>query len=78
MAIKFLISKKVEESILGSITFYQKFISPNLGMNCRFSPTCSSYFRLAIEKYGVITGGWKGIKRILRCHPWNKGGIDLP
>jgi len=60
------------------IKFYQVFISPNLGQNCRFYPSCSEYTRQAIEKYGLIRGNWKGMKRILRCYPWNRGGIDLP
>ncbi len=55
---------------------YQKFISPLLGNNCRFSPTCSEYFILAVEKYGVIKGSYLGGKRILRCHPFNPGGYD--
>lgn len=55
---------------------YQKFISPLLGNNCRFSPTCSEYFILAVEKHGVIKGSYIGGKRILRCHPFNPGGYD--
>ena len=55
---------------------YQKFISPLLGNNCRFSPTCSQYFIMAVEKYGVIKGSYLGGKRILRCHPFNPGGYD--
>ncbi len=43
---------------------------------CRFTPTCSEYTYQAIEKYGILAGGWKGLKRIFRCHPWNKGGFD--
>lgn len=44
--------------------------------SCRFQPTCSRYTYQAIEKYGVLRGGWMGFKRILRCNPWNKGGHD--
>ncbi|WP_041669668.1 membrane protein insertion efficiency factor YidD [Acetobacterium woodii] len=55
---------------------YQKFISPLLGNNCRFSPTCSEYFIMAVEKYGIIKGSYLGGKRILRCHPFNPGGYD--
>lgn len=57
---------------------YQKFISPLLGRTCRFHPTCSQYFILAVRKYGLLKGGWKGVLRISRCHPWNPGGYDPP
>jgi putative membrane protein insertion efficiency factor len=55
---------------------YQLIISPLLGNNCRFYPSCSSYTLEAIERFGVLRGGWLGLKRIGRCHPWNPGGID--
>ncbi|MBU0476631.1 membrane protein insertion efficiency factor YidD [Patescibacteria group bacterium] len=64
--------------ILKIIKFYQLFISPKLGRTCRFFPSCSEYFCLAIEKHGVVKGLYLGIKRITRCHPWNQGGIDMP
>jgi len=57
---------------------YQRGISPWLGSNCRFQPTCSEYCRQAIAKYGVWRGVWKGLARIARCHPWNPGGYDPP
>ncbi len=58
---------------------YQKFISPifkNLGVNCKFYPSCSEYMLQAIQKYGVIKGCFLGVKRLLRCHPFAKGGYD--
>lgn len=55
---------------------YQKFISPFFPPSCRFEPTCSTYGYEAIEKYGIIKGGWMAFRRILRCHPWNRGGYD--
>ena len=55
---------------------YQRFISPMLGSNCRFYPSCSCYASEAIERFGVIKGGWLASKRILKCHPLNKGGED--
>jgi len=55
---------------------YQLFLSPILGSNCRFQPTCSSYTYEAIQKYGAIKGVWLGIKRILKCHPWGNSGYD--
>jgi len=60
------------------IKLYQVTISPLLGDCCRFSPSCSNYCYLAIEKYGARKGLWMGMKRILRCNPWNEGGIDNP
>lgn len=58
------------------IRFYQKEISPLKGPTCRFHPTCSAYAIEAIKKYGAIKGGFLAIKRILRCHPFSKGGYD--
>ncbi|MGC9215224.1 membrane protein insertion efficiency factor YidD [Acidithiobacillus sp.] len=55
---------------------YQYVISPMLGHNCRFFPTCSEYTCQAIERYGIAKGSWLGIKRISRCHPWHPGGVD--
>ncbi len=66
----------VKRLVLGVIRFYQKFISPMFPPSCRFTPTCSQYTYEAISKYGVIKGGWLGIKRISRCHPFNPGGYD--
>ena len=68
----------LKKLIFKIIRIYQVFISPSLGQNCRFHPSCSEYTHQAIEKYGVLKGSWKGFKRILRCYPWSPGGIDLP
>lgn len=59
-----------------AIRFYQAAISPMLGRNCRYTPTCSQYARQAIQKYGLIRGGWKAFRRILRCNPLFPGGYD--
>lgn len=61
---------------LGIIRFYQRFISPIKPPTCRFYPSCSHYTFQAIEKYGAFKGGWLGLKRILKCHPFHKGGYD--
>lgn len=55
---------------------YKIFISPLLPPSCRFFPTCSEYAAEAIVKYGLFNGLVRGIKRILRCHPFNPGGYD--
>lgn len=60
------------------IRLYQILISPLLGKNCIFYPTCSHYMYEAIEKHGVMAGGWLGIKRLLRCHPFYKGKLIDP
>ena len=62
--------------VLALIRFYKRFISPALPSACIYEPTCSVYTYQAIEKYGVIKGGWLGIKRISRCHPFHHGGYD--
>lgn len=61
---------------VGLIVVYQRIVSPLLGPACRYEPSCSAYAREAIEKYGVARGGWIGVKRIARCHPFHQGGFD--
>lgn len=64
---------------IGLINFYKKHISAYLeskGVHCKYEPTCSEYTKQAIEKYGVVKGIWIGIKRIIRCNPFSKGGYD--
>ena len=60
------------------VRFYQAWISPLFGPTCRFQPTCSEYFIQSIHKYGPITGAWRGVCRIARCHPFHPGGHDPP
>jgi uncharacterized protein len=64
--------------MIAMVRFYQRAISPLIGSNCRYSPTCSQYMIEAIEKYGIIRGVMKGTWRICRCHPFTKGGYDPP
>ena len=58
------------------INAYKRWLSPLLGNNCRFNPTCSTYAIEAINRFGVIKGCWLAGKRILKCHPLNAGGED--
>jgi putative membrane protein insertion efficiency factor len=62
--------------LMGIIRLYQLAVSPLLGPRCRFHPSCSCYAHTAIERHGVLRGGWLGAKRLLRCHPFSEGGYD--
>ncbi|MBD3248401.1 membrane protein insertion efficiency factor YidD [Candidatus Falkowbacteria bacterium] len=70
--------------VIKIIRFYQKTLSFDHGImkvfapygRCKFRPTCSEYAIQAVNKYGVIRGGFKALARVLRCHPWSKGGYD--
>lgn len=62
--------------IISLVKAYQRWLSPILGNNCRFSPTCSFYTIEAINRFGVLKGSWLAGKRILKCHPLNAGGED--
>ncbi len=63
-------------ALKGIVKGYRLVISPLLGQNCRFQPTCSSYALEAIDKHGALKGGWLAAKRIAKCHPWGGSGID--
>jgi uncharacterized protein len=67
----------IKKILLGGIRFYQICISPLKPPSCRFYPTCSHYGLEAIKRFGPITGSWLTIKRIVKCHPFHPGGIDL-
>lgn len=75
----------MKKIVLFFIRSYQKTLSFDHGIlkvlkpygQCRFFPTCSEYTYQAVEKYGIIKGLSLGIKRVIKCHPWNKGGIDI-
>ena len=72
--------------VIHAILWYQRLLSldqgllgkviPHQGRMCRFEPSCSEYMRQAVERYGVIRGGWLGMKRLGRCHPWGSFGPD--
>ena len=71
-----MINKFLTFSVISLINFYKYLISPLLGNNCRFLPTCSEYTKEAIIKFGLIKGTSLGVKRIIKCHPWGKSGHD--
>ena len=60
--------------LLTPVYFYRYLLSPLLGVNCRFTPTCSTYTIEAVEKYGALRGGWLAVKRIGKCHPFGGSG----
>ncbi len=66
----------IKKSLILLIDFYKKAISPYLPDACRFTPTCSQYAKQALQKHGVIKGGWLALYRVLRCNPFGKGGYD--
>ena len=74
------ILRLIRDGVVGLLVLlvrvYQLLISPMLGANCRYQPTCSRYMVEALQKHGPIAGLWLGIKRIGRCHPWGGTGHD--
>lgn len=58
------------------VRFYQAAISPYLGSSCRYTPTCSQYTIEALQRHGLLAGGWLAVRRIASCHPWGGQGYD--
>lgn len=79
-----IFATRFKRMALQAIVFYQHTLSPDhgplggisRGLGCRFVPTCSQYAYNAIVKYGVLRGSYLGLRRLLRCHPWSRGGYD--
>ena len=65
-----------KETGITLIKAYRQFVSPMLPPSCRFTPSCSLYTLQAVERYGLIRGSLMGARRVLRCHPFSKGGFD--
>ena len=70
------LSRMLAKPLIGLVRLYRVAISPLLGMNCRYQPTCSSYAIEALQRHVVWRGGWLAIRRIARCHPWGGSGYD--
>jgi len=66
----------VREVLILLIRFYRRFLSPLKPRTCRFHPTCSAYALEAVERHGAFWGSYLAVRRVLRCHPWNPGGLD--
>ncbi len=62
----------------GCIRAYQVTLSPLIGNQCRFHPTCSNYALAALDLHGPVRGAWLAARRLLKCHPLHPGGVDLP
>lgn len=63
-------------ALLAVVGFYRRYISPALPPSCRFTPSCSAYAAEALERHGALRGSWLAVRRLLRCHPWHRGGHD--
>lgn len=61
----------------GAVQFYRYVLSPLLGSNCRYLPTCSEYAEEALRRHGLWAGGWMTAARLCRCHPWGNSGLDF-
>jgi len=70
------VSRLLSWPLIGIVKLYRIAISPWLGVNCRFRPTCSEYTIEALREHGVLKGTWLAAKRIGRCHPWGGSGYD--
>jgi putative membrane protein insertion efficiency factor len=64
--------------LIGGVRLYQVILRPILPPLCRFHPSCSEYFILAVQKYGPLSGACRGVGRLCRCNPWHPGGYDPP
>ena len=71
-----MIKNAIKKLFLIFIKFYQVAISSYIGSHCRFMPTCSEYAYIAINRFGILKGSYLAIRRILKCHPFHKGGYD--
>lgn len=73
-----VLARLPEWVLITCVRGYQIFLSPFLGRNCRFTPSCSNYFIQAVRKYGALRGSLRGLYRIARCNPFHPGGEDPP
>lgn len=69
-------ARLLSRPLIGLVQLYSTLISPVIGANCRYQPTCAAYAREALERHGAFRGGWLMLRRIGRCHPWGGSGWD--
>lgn len=70
------LSRALSWPLVSLVRLYQRWISPMRPPTCRFYPSCSAYAVTALERFGPFRGSWLAARRLLRCHPWNPGGVD--
>lgn len=70
------VGRAIARPAIWLIRGYQLLLSPMHPPSCRFYPSCSAYAVTALERFGLFRGGWLAVRRLLRCHPWNPGGVD--
>lgn len=70
------VGRIIGRAIIAVLHFYHRWISPMRPPACRFAPSCSVYAMTAIERFGVLRGGWLAVRRLSRCHPYHRGGHD--
>jgi putative membrane protein insertion efficiency factor len=63
-------------TVVGLLRLWQVLVSPVYGQTCRFYPSCTAYAVQAVDRHGLVRGGWLAVRRLARCHPWNPGGVD--
>ena len=66
----------IKKIVVWGLIFYHELVSPFLPPSCRYTPTCSQYAKEAIQRHGLLHGGYLAIRRVLRCHPFHPGGYD--
>jgi hypothetical protein len=73
-----ILSTTIQMLLLAAIGLYRLVLRPLLPPSCRFYPSCSEYACLSLKKYGPFKGGWRALFRLLKCHPFHPGGVDMP
>jgi uncharacterized protein len=71
-----LLVRLPSRAVVALLRLWQLVVSPLYGPTCRFYPSCSNYALEAVDRHGLVRGGWLTVRRLGRCHPWNPGGVD--